>query len=142
MELIDVSGATGYLDTDYRSKGRAAVGALEDFDAVVVHIEAPDEAGHLGDAAAKVRAIEMVDEHVVGPIRQGLAAFERSRILIAPDHPTPVGKRVHTGDPPPFCMAGAGIEPDGASAFTETAAVQTGFRVDPGHTLMDLMLRP
>lgn len=141
MHLIDVPGATGYLDTNYPGKGEAAARALNDFDLVAVHIEAPDEAGHQGDVEAKVKAIEAIDEHVVGPLLRKLRTFDRWRILIAPDHPTPVGRRVHTTTPPPFCLAGHRIESMSVKAFDETIAADSALRIDPGHELMEYFLR-
>lgn len=140
MTVLDVPGATGFLDTDYAAKGRAACMALDSFDLVVVHIEAPDEAGHLGDIAAKVKAIEEIDKHVVGPVLTKLRTFSRWRVLVSPDHPTPVEKRVHTNDPPPFCMAGTGIERTLDEGFSEVAARRSGVVVDPGCELMRMFL--
>lgn len=146
VEVIDVPGATGYIDTDYAAKGRAAVAALDRFDVVFVHIEAPDEAGHLGDAAEKVKAIEQVDRHVVGPVLEKLQRFESWRILVAPDHPTPVEKRVHTANPPPILAAGSKPWELGSTTakpprFTEAYALTTGLRYDPGHSLIRDFLR-
>lgn len=141
MSVIDVAGATGYLDTDYGAKGRAAVAALEEFDLVMVHVEAPDEAGHLGDLRAKVTAIERVDEHVVGPVLEALRGRDAWRILVAPDHPTPVARRVHTDAPPPFCMAGDRVASVGGAAFGETSAKRGGYFVNPGCELMEQFLR-
>ena len=87
---IDVAGATGYLDTDYAAKGRAAVAALRDHDLVCVHVEAPDEASHEGRADAKVQALEQIDRHIVGPLLEALEAQGAWRILVSPDHRTPV----------------------------------------------------
>ena len=140
MELIDVAGATGFLDTDYAAKGAAAAAALSDYDLVVVHVEAPDEAGHLGDVDAKVRAIERIDEHVVGPLLDALRAHDDWRILIAPDHPTPVERRVHTADPPPFCVAGRGVSTVLKRPFCESNAAASDLQVDPGHDLMEYFL--
>lgn len=141
MDLIDVPGATGYLDTDYAAKGRYAVEALDRYDLVVVHVEAPDEAGHLGDADQKVRAIERVDAHVVGGVLNRLRQEPQWRILVAPDHPTPVGTRIHSADPPPFCMAGTRIQGVVARPFCEEAAGQSDLFVDPGHELLEYFLR-
>jgi 2,3-bisphosphoglycerate-independent phosphoglycerate mutase len=141
LRVITVAGATGYLDTDYRAKGRAAVAALDKHDFVVVHIEAPDEAGHLGDAAAKVKAIEQVDEAVVGPILKKLKQLDPWRVAIVPDHPTPVATRRHSKTPPPFCVAGAGISSTQAEPFSETAAVNSKLLIDPGHEFMEFFLR-
>jgi len=149
LAIIEVPGATGYLDTNYAAKGAAAAEALDRFDVVVVHVEAPDEAGHLGDAKAKVEAIERIDTHVVGPVLEKLSTFPQFRVMIAPDHPTPVEKRVHTNAPPLFCIAGTGIKPNRNSdadpnreiTFDEASAVKTGLIIDPGHTLLARFLR-
>lgn len=140
--VIDVPGATGYIDTDYAAKGRAAVQALDDYDLVMVHIEAPDEAGHLGDAAAKIEAIEKIDELVVGPVLEKLRRFESWRILVAPDHPTPVAKRTHTSDPVPFCLAGSGV-PQGVATggFSESVGAQSDLYIEKGYELMEYFLR-
>jgi 2,3-bisphosphoglycerate-independent phosphoglycerate mutase len=141
MALIDVPGATGFLDTDYAGKGRAAAAGLETHDLIVVHVEAPDEAGHLGDAAAKITALERIDEHVVGPLLDELRQHDRWRVLVAPDHPTPVQRRVHTSTPPPFGMAGFGIEGVSTRQFCEAAALRSDWLVDPGCELMEYFLR-
>ncbi len=141
MELIHVPGATGYIDTDFDGKGRAAVRALDDHDLVVVHVEAADEAGHLGDAAEKVRALERIDEAIVGPLLAALRAHGPHRVFVAADHPTPVGTKTHDATPPPFCFAGSGIAPNGGTRYTEAEARRTGLLVDPGHGLMERFFR-
>lgn len=141
MKLIDVRGATGYLDTNYAAKGAAAVKALDEYDLVIVHVEAADEAGHLGDAQAKVEAIERIDEHVVGPILAKLRSGDRWRILVAPDHPTPVATRVHTSTPPPFCLAGHAVQTVLNRPFSEATAAGSPLQIDPGHELMEYFLR-
>ena len=142
MDVIHVEGATGYLDTDYRAKGQAAVEALDTYDLVVVHIEAPDEAGHNGDAKAKIQAIERVDKHIVGPVLEKLRGFDAWKILVAPDHPTPVNKRTHTDEPPPFCLAGTGIHAVLERPFSESQAAASDLQIDAGHTLMEYFLKP
>ncbi|HPF37839.1 MAG TPA: cofactor-independent phosphoglycerate mutase [Phycisphaerae bacterium] len=140
--IIDVPGATGFIDTDYAAKGRYAIDALNEYDLIAVHIEAPDEAGHMGDARAKVEAIERIDADIVGPLVDALKSFDRWRILVAPDHPTPVNTKTHTSEPPPFCMAGADIPAGVVEArFTEAFARQSDFQVERGHELMDHFLR-
>lgn len=141
MDVLNVAGATGYLDTNYAAKGTAAIEALTVYDLVVVHIEAPDEAGHLGDVHAKVDAIERIDECIVGPLLETLRRSDEWRILISPDHPTPVARRVHTSAPPPFCMAGHGFQGVVQGPFSEAAAAASGLRIDPGHELMEHFLR-
>ena len=142
-DVIEVEGATAYYDTNYAGKGRAAIEALKDHDLVVVHVEAPDEAGHNGDAREKVRALEAVDREIVGPI---LKAFEASgsawRILVSPDHETPLDLRTHDRQPVPFAMMGAGLAPARpGGAFTEAEARKTGFHVAAGHELMEYLLK-
>lgn len=141
MTLIEVPGATGYIDTDYAGKGAAAVAALGEYDLVMVHIEAPDEAGHLGDAQEKITALERVDEHVVGPVLEALRRHGRWRVMVAADHPTPVSTTAHSAAPPPFCYAGTGIKALERRPFTEAAAEAGGFFVDPAHTLFARFMR-
>ncbi len=136
MDLIHVPGATGYIDTNFKGKGEAAVQALRDHDLIVVHVEAADEAGHLGDAAEKVKALERIDEAVAGPLLDALRSYGDHRVFVAADHPTPVGSKTHDGTPPPFCYAGAGIRSNGGHRFTEAEAERTGLFVDPAHQLM------
>ncbi len=138
--VLEVEGATGYVDTNYQGKGCRAVEALHEFDLVCVHIEAPDEAGHSGDLAAKVQAIEQIDEHIVGPVLQALKRFGDWKCLLLPDHATPVAKRTHTAAPPPFCMAGVGVGPAGPSTFSESNAEDSDLHIDPGHKLMEYFL--
>ncbi len=142
VDVIEVPGATGYIDTDYEAKGAAGVLALKEYDLVVVHVEAPDEAGHLGDAKEKVLALERVDKHVVGPLLDAVRGYDRWRVLIAPDHPTPVGTRAHSAVPPPWCFAGTGVEPDAQRQFCEKEAESAGVLIDPGHMLMEQFMRP
>jgi 2,3-bisphosphoglycerate-independent phosphoglycerate mutase len=139
--LIEVPGATGYLDTNYKGKGEAAIAALDEVDLVAVHIEAPDEAGHNGDPVEKVKAIERVDEFIVGPLLEKLRQYDEWRVMVVPDHPTPCGKRTHTDTPPPFCMAGKGIVADRTETFDEVAAAASDLHIDPGYELMEFFLR-
>jgi len=136
---IDVPGATAYLDTDYAAKGRYAVEALNDFDLVCVHIEAPDEAGHEGDAAAKAEAIGRVDEHIVGPVWEALKSHGDYRILVTPDHPTPVRTKTHSRGDTPYAMCGTGIDRLGSPKWDETTAEAqiAAWRFDPGWKLME-----
>ncbi len=140
MKLIEVDGATGYIDTNYVGKGEAAVRAVDEYDLVVVHVEAPDEAGHLGDADLKVEAIEQVDRHVVGPVLDAIRRHDAWKILIAPDHPTPVLTKAHSPVPPPFCFAGSSIDAVEKKPFTERNA-ETGPMIDPGYELIELFFR-
>ena len=141
FDLIDVPGATGFLDTNYEGKGLAAVKAIEDYDLVFVHIEAPDEAGHEGNAEAKKQAIEQVDKYVVGPVLEALQRQESWRILVLPDHPTPVKSGAHSAAPVPFAMAGPGITGILHAGFGETNAAKAGLRIEKGCELMEYFLK-
>lgn len=140
LDVIEVPGATGYYDTNFQGKGEYALRALAEKDFVFVHVEAPDEAGHNGDIREKINAIENFDKFVVGTIWNEFKSRKDFRIMVLPDHATPIAKRTHSADPIPFVICGSGIEPDNACVFTETAAKTTGLIVKEGHSLMkDLM---
>jgi 2,3-bisphosphoglycerate-independent phosphoglycerate mutase len=141
MQLIEVPGATGYIDTNYAGKGEAAARALDEYDLVVVHVEAPDEAGHLGDPHEKIKALERVDELVVDPLLDALRRHDGWKILIAPDHPTPCATTAHDATPPPFCFAGRAVAAVERRPFSEADAVAGGLMIDPGHHLMELFFR-
>ncbi len=138
---IEVDGATGYLDTDYAAKGRAAVEALGDTDVVCVHVEAPDEASHEGDTEAKIEALEQIDRHIVGPLHEALKSQGDYRILISPDHPTPLRTKTHSHGFVPLAMAGAGIQPDAASTYDEDTAGSSDLAFDEGWRLMQTFLQ-
>jgi 2,3-bisphosphoglycerate-independent phosphoglycerate mutase len=133
---LEVPGATGYLDTDYAAKGRAAIGELSQADLVCVHVEAPDEASHQGDAAAKVKAIEEIDQKIVAPIAAHLAGIPDHRILVCPDHPTFIATKTHSRGAVPFVMAGRGIAASGQTTYDELAAAAAGDAIEPGWRLM------
>jgi len=140
-DVIDVEGATGYIETNYPGKGAAAVEALADHDIVFVHVEAPDEAGHNADVAAKVDAIGRIDEHVVGPVlRQLRDGGEPWRILVLPDHPTPCTVRTHTRRAVPFAVAGERIESVLHGTFDEATGEQSDLHIDRGCELMEYFL--
>ena len=133
---IDVPGATGYIDTDYAAKGRAAVEALKDVDLVCVHVEATDEASHEGNTAAKVAALEEIDRHIVGPIFEALQSYDEWRILVTPDHPTPLRTKTHSHGDVPLAMAGTGIAPDAARQYDDPTAAKSGLVFPEGYKLM------
>ena len=122
LDIINVPGATGYYDTNYQGKGEYAVRALEKKDFVFVHVEAPDEAGHNGDVRAKIAAIENFDRYVVGAVWNHLKITDDYRIMVLPDHATPISVKTHVSDPVPFVMAGKGIGYNGYTAFSEANA--------------------
>lgn len=134
MAVLDVPGATGLLDTNYAGKVQAALEFLRSGDFVFVHVEAPDECGHGGDAAAKTEAVARFDARIVAPMREALG--DAAAFLIACDHPTPIVKRTHTSDPVPFLFWKQGVTPSGAAAFSEREAAATGLVVAQGHTLL------
>ncbi len=141
FDLLNVEGATGYFDTNYRGKGKAAIEALKKYDIVLVHVEAPDEAGHAGDAAVKKKAVEDIDEHIVGPVLAELKKYREWRILVMPDHPTPVSTRGHAGEAVPFAMAGSGIPLGTPLPLSESNAAKTGDTVENGCELMSSFIR-
>ncbi len=141
MDVLDVPGATGYFDTDYAAKGKYACEALKTHDLVFVHVEAPDEAGHDGDSRKKVQAIESIDADILGPALEFLEnRRDPFRVLVLPDHATPVAARTHTDVPVPFVMFGRGVQSTRDSAFSESAAGASDLKVDPGHELMGYFL--
>jgi len=137
---IDVPGATGYTDTDFAAKGRHAIDALKDVDLVCIHVEAPDEASHEGDAPGKVRALEQIDRHIVGPLYESMKRSGDFRILISPDHPTPLALKTHSRGDVPFAMAGRGIAADGAAAYDDPTAAGSSLAFDEGWRLMGRFL--
>jgi 2,3-bisphosphoglycerate-independent phosphoglycerate mutase len=141
LDVITVPGATGYVETNFEGKGAAAVRALDDYDMAFVHIEAPDEAGHNADIAAKVHAIEEIDRHIVGPVLERLkASGEDWRILALPDHPTPCHVRTHTREPVPFAIAGKGIDHVVSGPFCEDSAAESDLHIERGCNLMEFFL--
>ncbi len=138
IENLKIPGVTGGLDTDYAAQAEQAVRALEKFDLIFVHVEAPDEAGHGGQIEEKIKAIEQIDEKML-PVFLGYAKDEL-RLLCLPDHPTPILTQTHAPEPVPFVLHGPGIGGNDASRFTEKEADATGYFVSEGHTLLGKML--
>jgi 2,3-bisphosphoglycerate-independent phosphoglycerate mutase len=134
MQVLSIPGVTGDIANDYSAQMRGAVEALETNDLVVVHVEAPDEAGHDGSVDDKVEAIERIDADMVASVRS--LGPEHVRLLVAPDHPTPIEVQTHVAEMVPFVMWGAGFEPNGALRFTEREGERVGLLADPGHGLM------
>lgn len=136
LDIIDVPGATGYYDTNFAGKAQYALNALKHHDFVYVHIEAPDEAGHNGNVKAKIKAIEDIDAQVLGPIINHFKGRDDWRILVAPDHPTPVALRTHTAEPVGFVMMGAGIKNNSIQNFNENTAKTTNIIFTSGESLI------
>lgn len=141
LDIINVPGATGYLDTNFAGKAAYALDSLKDHDFVMVHVEAPDEAAHMGNIEAKIKAIEDFDEKVVGGMLNELAAFGEYRILVLPDHFTPVSVRTHTREPVPFAIYSSTESADYVKRFDESAAKEGVFGFLEGHRLMGLMMK-
>ena len=136
LDVVDVPGATGWIDTNYEGKVDAARKALEHGDFVYIHVEAPDEASHQGNVELKIRAIEQFDERIVGPFLEYQAAHPETRLLAAPDHFTLISTKTHAGGPVPFAMCGPGIERDEVASYSEKAAAASGTLVARGHELL------
>ncbi len=138
---IAVEGATGYLDTNYRGKGLAAVEALDKYDVVCVHIEAPDEASHEGRHEEKIKALESIDEHIVGPIHKKLKQMGDYRLIVLPDHPTPCSTKKHSHGMVPMAVCGTGIPMSGASQYSERTANASQIAFPNGWEMMDAFIR-
>jgi 2,3-bisphosphoglycerate-independent phosphoglycerate mutase len=144
LESINVPGATGYLDTNYAGKVNAALNALKVQDFVYLHVEAPDEASHKGSYDEKIQAIEEFDSNIVGPVLKGLhTRGEPHRILVLPDHPTPLSLKTHSSEPVPFILYDSTNIPAEPlmQSYCERDAQATGVRIEQGWTLMDLLIK-
>jgi 2,3-bisphosphoglycerate-independent phosphoglycerate mutase len=145
LRRVNVPGATGFLDTNFRGKAEYGLRALAERDFLFLHVEAPDEGGHLGDPAKKVEAIENFDEKVVGPLLEGLRQSSGEwRMLVMPDHPTPCALKTHTDDPVPFVVyvSGDDAKPRGLSrGYNERDAREQGIFIPEAHTLLERLLR-
>lgn len=143
LDVINVPGATGYIDTNYLGKAEAALEALKTRDFVYVHVEAPDEAAHSGSLEHKLRAIEDFDKLVVGTVLDRIGELGPHRVLVLPDHPTPVAKMTHTSDPVPYLLYdSSGVFPASrpTESYSEESAAASGIRVTPGCDLFKRML--
>jgi len=140
LEIVNVPGATGYLDTNYAGKAEYALREISKKDFVYVHVEAPDEASHNGNLKDKIQAIEDFDGKIVGPIWHGLQAYENFRLLVLPDHPTPLVLKTHSSEPVPFVVFSS---EDGGRAlkkerfFDELSAQKAGLLIEKGHELLE-----
>lgn len=145
LNSINIPGATGYLDTNYAGKAQAAIEALKKVDFVYVHVEAPDEASHKGSLEEKIQAIEDFDARIVKPVLEGLEQhFTDFRLMVLPDHPTPLSIKTHAGDPVPFIIYAsgnrAGQEQPGRK-YNEQDAAGAGVFIDSGWQLMDRFIK-
>ncbi len=133
MDILQIAGVTDGPDNDYAGQAAGALKALDGHDLVVIHIEAPDEAAHGGSAEEKIAAIEKIDAEIVARLRDYQGEL---RVLVMPDHPTPIALRTHTGEPVPYLLWGRGVAASGASRFTEAEAAKTGVHLEDGYKIM------
>jgi 2,3-bisphosphoglycerate-independent phosphoglycerate mutase len=143
FEILNVPGVTGYIDTNYMGKAECSLDALRRVDLVYIHVEAPDEAGHSGNCPDKIKAIEDFDALVVGTVLRGAKHFEEYRILIMPDHATPVEERTHTDEPVPFVIFDSRqMKNNKGASFDESILKRDDIiAIEEGYTLMDYFIR-
>jgi 2,3-bisphosphoglycerate-independent phosphoglycerate mutase len=144
LEVLEVPGITGFIDTNYDGKARYALKGVREKDFVYVHVEAPDEAGHMGDLQLKIEAIEAFDEKIIGAILEGMKEFKRYKILVLPDHPTPLSVRTHTADPVPYVIYSNEERPTSVhgKTFDEASAARSGIMIEKGFELIERFLNP
>jgi len=135
IKVLEIRGVTDGLDNDYAAQANGALEALKKHELVVIHIEASDEAAHAGSIDDKIKAIQMVDSEVISRLRGGL------RVLVLPDHPTPIRVRTHSGEPVPFLLWGEGFKANGAKRFTEAEAKSTGLFIEEGYNIIKRLVR-
>ncbi len=138
MDILEIPGVTDNLDNDFIAQASGGLKALDTHDLVVIHVEAPDEAGHAGSFTDKVEAIQVIDREVVGRI----SAYpnDELRVLVMPDHPTPVSIKTHVAEPIPFLLWGQGFAANGARRFTEAEAKRTGLFIENGYNIMNTLV--
>ena len=144
LEVKEVPGITGFVDTNYDGKAQYTLEGLREKDFVYVHVESPDEASHMGNLRLKVEAIEAFDQKIVGTILGGMKEFKQYKVMVLPDHPTPLSVRTHTADPVPFVIysnEGGGASSHG-KAFDEASAAQSGIFIEKGFELIERFLNP
>lgn len=136
MEVAEVEGATGYIDTNFEGKAEAGLDILKRNDLVYIHFEATDECGHRNEPENKVRAIEMIDERVLPILFEGLKVYDDYKIMVLPDHPTPIVTRTHASDPVPYLIYHKNKEVEGVETINEETAANTGNFIDFGPGIM------
>jgi 2,3-bisphosphoglycerate-independent phosphoglycerate mutase len=140
-DVHEVAGMTSFHDTNYAGQGKDTCAMLDQYDLVLSHVEAPDEASHQADWKTKVDSIEHIDKHVVGPVLEKMETFPEWRLLVMPDHPTNIGTRKHGYAWPPFCMAGSDVKAGDGKNYSERNATASGIKIEKGHELMEYFLR-
>lgn len=140
MSVVQVPGATGYIDTNFEGKAQAAIDEFaRGQELVYVHVEAPDECGHRHEIENKKRSIELIDEKILGPLIDALEKYDDYKILIMPDHPTPLALKTHTNDPVPFLIYKKS-NPVSGTPFDEDGAASTGIYIENGHKIMEYFI--
>lgn len=140
MEVAEIDGVTGYIDTDFDKKAQTAKELLTRNDFVFVHLEAPDECGHRGETENKVKAIELIDQKILAPLCEEIKKYGEYKILVMPDHPTPLDIKTHTSDPVPFMIYDSTSNEQGADTFTEQTAKNSGVYIEKSVELMPMFL--
>ncbi len=141
IDVIEVPGATAFFDTDYKAKGQYAINNIKDYDLIFVHIEAPDEAGHAKNVEEKVKAIESIDEYILGPIWNYLDEnYDDYKIVVLPDHPTPIPVGTHTRDDIPQAIYTKGGEADNVQSYSEANIKEGSLKKEPGHKLVSRLI--
>ena len=142
MHVIDVEGATGYIDTNFDGKAKAALDALKQGqDYVYIHVEAPDECGHRGETDNKVKSLEIIDQKILAPILTEMKTMDDFTLLIMPDHPTPLSIMTHCSDPVPYLLYRSNQPVNGPEVFNEKTATASGFLVEKAFTLINRMIQ-
>lgn len=139
LDILDIRGVTDNIDNDYAAQASGALEALKNHDMVVIHVEGPDEAGHSGSADNKRISIEMIDREIAGRLLARKA--DDIRVLVMPDHPTPLSVQTHTDEPVPFVIWGKGFKSNGAKSYSEAQAKSTGFFMQEAYNIIDKMVR-
>ncbi len=142
MNVVQVDGVTGYIDTNFEGKAQAAIEEFKNGqDFVYIHVEAPDECGHRNEIDNKVKAISIIDKVILGPVTEYLRSQGDFKVLVTPDHATPLSLMTHTNDPIPFFMYDSTKEADGVEGFCEKTAAETGLFIQPGYTIMERFVK-
>ena len=138
MDIIKVPNITGFTDTNFKGKAEYAINALKDHDYVFVHVEAPDEAGHLGSIEEKVKAVELIDKEMMPVILEGMKQFGEYRIMITPDHATPIELKTHSREKIPAVIYGSGVKADSNKLYSEN--INPSFDLKDGYMVADLFI--